>query len=267
MASIPISQSEHLPDNARAIADKWPAATLSFLDTAREDGALFVPTRLNGRGAPRHERSQEALTSYPERDRQGSHGAMMPPRSAASAAPIAPDAPTIWRVDDERWTELAPILTRSKPRQKPGCPRRDDRLIGNGRISLARTGAPWSQMPREFGPHSTLHERCTESTTSGARERAWAVLLHADDGESGVDWRGPAAAGCIVNAPCGTRGRGRGARHRAHPHRPRQTRHHAPRVDRGAGPAGQSHRCHPHHLSHGPPCAAPLRIACKSPQS
>ena len=116
------------------------------------------------------------------------------------------DDPTIWRVDDDLWALLAPILKSDKPRKKRGRPRRDDRTIFDGLIWLARTGAPWSQLPREFGPTSTVHERFTEWTTSGALERAWAALLRADDGEMGLDGTWLAADGCRVTAPFGKKG-------------------------------------------------------------
>ena len=116
------------------------------------------------------------------------------------------DDPTIWRVDDDLWALLAPILKSDKPRKKLGRPRRDDRAIFDGLIWLARTGAQWSQLPREFGPKSTVHERFTEWTTSGALERAWAAMLRAYDGEIGLDWTWLAADGCLVKAPFGKKG-------------------------------------------------------------
>jgi transposase len=131
---------------------------------------------------------------------------METPLRAASAATTEKDDPTIWRVDDEVWALLAPILKSDKARKKPGRPRRDDRTIFDGLIWLARTGAQWSQLPREFGPKSTVHERFTEWTTSGALARAWAVLLQAYDGEIGLDWEWQAADGCIVTAPFGKKG-------------------------------------------------------------
>ena len=116
------------------------------------------------------------------------------------------DDPTIWRVDDDLWALLAPILKSDKPRKTRGRPRRDDRAIVDGLIWLARTGAQWSRLPREFGSTSTVHERFTEWTTSGARERAWAALLRADDGEIGLDGTWLAADGCIIKAPFGNKG-------------------------------------------------------------
>ncbi len=127
---------------------------------------------------------------------------------AAPAAPAPPqDAPTIWRVDDALWAELRPLLVIHKPRQKPGAPRKDDRRILDGLIWLARTGAQWGAWPRElFGPKSTAHERFSEGVTSGALERAWAVLLQEYDDTLGLDWTWQAADGGIVKAPFGKKG-------------------------------------------------------------
>jgi|SRR5680860_289713 len=122
------------------------------------------------------------------------------------AAATAKDDPTIWRVDDDLWALLAPILKSDKARKKPGRPRRDDRAIFDGLIWLARTGAQWSQLPREFGPKSTVHERFTEWVETDALERAWAALLRTYDEDIGLDWTWLAADGCIVRAPFGKKG-------------------------------------------------------------
>ncbi len=131
---------------------------------------------------------------------------METPLSAAPAATTERDDPTLWRVDDELWALLAPILKSDKGRKKPGRPRRDDRAIFDGLIWLARTGAQWSQLPRAFGPKSTVHERFSEWVASGALGRAWAVLLREYDAAVGLEWTWQAADGCIVKAPFGKKG-------------------------------------------------------------
>jgi transposase len=128
------------------------------------------------------------------------------PLAAATAATTEQDDPTIWRVDDVSWALLAPLLKSDKPRKKLGRPRRDDRAIFDGLIWLARTGAQWSQLPREFGPKSTVHERFSEWVETGALERAWAVLLQEYDHAIGIDWTWQAADGCIIKAPFGKKG-------------------------------------------------------------
>lgn len=131
---------------------------------------------------------------------------MTTPLSPMTPTMTEQDDPTIWRVDDAVWALLEPILKIDKVRTKSGRPRRDDRAIVDGLIWLARTGAQWSQLPRQFGPKSTVHERFTEWMTTGVLERAWAVLLRAYDGEIGLDWDWQAADGCIVKAPFGKKG-------------------------------------------------------------
>ena len=130
----------------------------------------------------------------------------MSTRLPAAQTASEQDDPTIWRVDDALWSLLAPILVSTKPRKKPGRPRRDDRAIFDGLIWLARTGSQWAALPRQFGPKSTVHERFSEWVATGALERAWAVLLHEYDEALGLDWSWQAADGCLVKAPFGKKG-------------------------------------------------------------
>ena len=130
----------------------------------------------------------------------------MSTRLPAAQTASEQDDPTIWRVDDTLWALLAPILVSTKPRKKPGRPRRDDRAIFDGLIWLARTGSQWAALPRQFGPKSTVHERFSEWVATGALERAWAVLLHEYDEALGLDWSWQAADGCLVKAPFGKKG-------------------------------------------------------------
>ena len=122
------------------------------------------------------------------------------------APPTAKDDPTIWRVDDALWAELQPLLVITKPRKKPGRPRKDDRPIFDGLIWLARTGSQWDALPRAFGAKSTVHARFLEWVDHGCFARAWALLLSRYDDEVGLDWQWQAADGCLVKAPLGKKG-------------------------------------------------------------
>ena len=123
---------------------------------------------------------------------------------AASATPK--DDPTIWRVDDVLWAEIAPLLVVAKPRKKPGRPRSDDRQIFDGLIWIARTGGQWAALPREFGAKSTVHARFLEWVEHGNLKQVWARLLTVYDDECGLDWLWQAADGCMVKAPLGKKG-------------------------------------------------------------
>jgi transposase len=127
--------------------------------------------------------------------------------SASPAVPAAPkDDPTIWRVDDLLWRRLAPLLVVHKPRKKPGRPRTDDRPLFNGVIWVLRTGAQWKEMPAEFGPKSTVHQRFQEWVQTGAFAQAWTLVLEDYDEFVGLDLHWQSADGCLVKAPLGKKG-------------------------------------------------------------
>jgi putative transposase len=129
-----------------------------------------------------------------------------PAEAAVRVRPDTPDDPTIWEIDDALWARIAPLLINDKPRKKPGRPRRDDRVLVNGLIWLARTGAQWAALPARYGPKSTLHARFQEWVQRGVFAQLWAVLLEAYDDLVGIDWQWQAADGCLVKAPLGKRG-------------------------------------------------------------
>ena len=107
--------------------------------------------------------------------------------TSAIPAP-APDAPSIRRVDDQLWAQLAPLLASDKPRTQRGRPRCDDRLIVDGLLWLAYTGAAWSEVPAEFGSKSTCHKRLQEWVARGVFAHAWALLLAAYDDLAALNW-------------------------------------------------------------------------------
>lgn len=120
--------------------------------------------------------------------------------------PKPKDDPTIWEVDNALWERVQPLLIIHKFRKKPGRPRVDDRKILNGLIWMARTGAQWSHLPRQYGAKSTVHDRLQEWVEADVFEKTWALLLQEFDGLEGIDWTWQAADGCIVKAPLGKRG-------------------------------------------------------------
>ena len=51
---------------------------------------------------------------------------------------------------DAQWAKLAPLLPPQRPRM--GRPPKDHRLIVEAIVWLDRTGAPWRDLPSQFGP-------------------------------------------------------------------------------------------------------------------
>jgi transposase len=60
-----------------------------------------------------------------------------------------------YELTDHEWTAIKPMLP-SKPR---GVPRVNDRRVLNGIFWVLRSGAPWRDLPDEFGPYTTCYNR------------------------------------------------------------------------------------------------------------
>jgi transposase len=54
---------------------------------------------------------------------------------------------------DHQWVAIKPMLP-NKPR---GIPRVNDRRVLNGIFGVLRSGAPWRDLPHEFGPYTTCY--------------------------------------------------------------------------------------------------------------
>ena len=57
------------------------------------------------------------------------------------------------RLTDEQWNRIADLFPPSK---QTGRPSRDRREIVDGILWILHTGAPWRDLPEEFGPWSTV---------------------------------------------------------------------------------------------------------------
>ena len=56
-----------------------------------------------------------------------------------------------YELTDQEWTAIRPMLP-NKPR---GVPRVNDRRVLNGIFWVLRSGAPWRDLPDDFGPYTT----------------------------------------------------------------------------------------------------------------
>ena len=69
---------------------------------------------------------------------------------------------------DEQWKILAPILPGQKGQW--GGIAKDNRLFMNAVLWILRTGAPWRDLPREFGKWGSVHQRFRRWRDSGVWE-------------------------------------------------------------------------------------------------
>src|SRR5947209_4690017 len=87
---------------------------------------------------------------------------------------------------DAAWQQLAPLLP--QPRSRRGRPRRADRLLIDGMLWIARTGAPWRDLPARFGPWQTVYHRFTAWRRAGVWEQVLQTLQGLADQRGKLDW-------------------------------------------------------------------------------
>ena len=84
-------------------------------------------------------------------------------------------------VSDEAWTLLEPILPGQKGQW--GGIAKDSRLFINGVFWILRTGAPWRDLPPEYGKWGTVNQRFNRWRDKGVWEKVLEALIDEPDFE------------------------------------------------------------------------------------
>jgi len=113
-----------------------------------------------------------------------------------------PKAPK-WRVSDELWERVEPLLPKYRVRLAGGRPRVDRRQVLDGILYVLRTGCQWKAAPAEFGSASTLHRYFQEWTDRGVFSGLWKEALREYDELEGIDWGWQSLDGAMTKAPLG----------------------------------------------------------------
>jgi transposase len=87
---------------------------------------------------------------------------------------------------DEQWARLKPLLPPQKP--KTGRINLPHRRIINGILWILRTGAPWDDLPRRYGPRGTVSSRYYRWRQQGIWDRIFADLQAQADADGNLDW-------------------------------------------------------------------------------
>lgn len=124
-----------------------------------------------------------------------------------------------WRVSDELWERVEPLLPRYRPSKRGGRPRVDPRRVLDGILYVLRTGCQWKAAPRQFGSPSTLHAYFQEWTEKAVFFRLWKEALREYDALQGIDWGWQSLDGAMTKAPLG------GGKNRPQSDGPGQVRH------------------------------------------
>jgi putative transposase len=114
-----------------------------------------------------------------------------------------PPLPTVWRVPDELWDQIRPVLAAHDPPSRLGRRRADPRPILDAIIFRLRSGCQWNHLPRELPDDSTVHRTFQRWVRLGVLERIWATVLGACEELAGVDWQWQAADAALGKARFG----------------------------------------------------------------
>lgn len=116
-----------------------------------------------------------------------------------------------WRVPDELWERIEPLLPKVRRGRKGGRPPVPFRRVLDGIFYVLRTGCQWKAAPPEFGSGSTLHLRFQQWVKRGVFGKLWRAGLMEYDQLKGIQWDWQSIDGAMTKAPLG------GEKYRAQP--------------------------------------------------
>ena len=87
---------------------------------------------------------------------------------------------------DQQWERLAKHLPAQKG--KTGRPAHDHRVMVNGMLWIARTGAPWRDLPERYGPWRSVASRFYRWRKAGIWQKVLEALQGEADQAGAIDW-------------------------------------------------------------------------------
>jgi transposase len=110
-----------------------------------------------------------------------------------------------WRLPDEMWAKMEPLLPPRKPHPLGGHnPRISDGVAMNAILLVLRTGMQWNALNGSgICSSSSAHRRFSEWRDAGVFERFWREGLLECDRIKGIDWAWLSLDGAMTKAPLG----------------------------------------------------------------
>lgn len=135
-----------------------------------------------------------------------------------------------WRLPDEMWEQMEPLLPPRKPHPLGGHnPRVSDRAAMDAILFVLRTGCQWNALNATgICSSSSAHRRFQEWTQAGVFEEFWRLGLLALDALDEINWSWLAMDGAMTKAPLG------GEKNRPQSYGSRQRRRQTQSVDGSA---------------------------------
>lgn len=113
------------------------------------------------------------------------------------------ELPTIWRVSDDLWQQIQPLVEQYDPPKHTGRKRVDARSVLDAIIFRLRSGCQWNQLPAEFPDDSSVHRTFQRWIRLGLFDHLWAALLTDCAQLGGVNWEWQAADAAMSKARLG----------------------------------------------------------------
>jgi putative transposase len=110
---------------------------------------------------------------------------------------------TIWKVPDDLWEEIEPIILELDPPKPTGRKRAHPRVMLNGIIYRMRSSCQWNQLPQELGDDSTIHRTFQRWEAGGLFPRIWTIIQSHCEELGGVDWEWQSADTALGKARFG----------------------------------------------------------------
>jgi transposase len=111
---------------------------------------------------------------------------------------------TIWRVPEESWEIIEPILKEHDPPKSTARPRIDQRQALDAIIFRMRSGCQWNRLPKEeFPDDSSVHRTLQGWVELGVLDPIWEKLSEECEELGGVDFEWQAADGAMGKARFG----------------------------------------------------------------
>ena len=120
-----------------------------------------------------------------------------------------------WRVSDEMWEEVDPLLPKHRNTHPlgGGRPRVEDRRAFDAILFVLRTGCQWNALNATgICSSSTAHLRFQEWRAAGVFLKMWKLGLTEYDEMKGIQWNWQSMDGAMTKAPLG------GEKNRPQPH-------------------------------------------------
>lgn len=101
-------------------------------------------------------------------------------------------------LSNTQWEQLKPLL----PAQKPhvGRPSNDHRKTLNGILWIARTGAPWRDLPERYGAWETVCGRFYRWRRNGVWSKVLQALQQQGDKQGKLNWEVHHVDGSVIRA-------------------------------------------------------------------